>query len=76
MLNLARGFSVGSVVKNMPAKAEEAEDMGLIPGVGRSPGEGMLAWRIPCTVHGVAESDTTERLSLHLSYRKIDFSYV
>ena len=40
MLNLARGFSVGSVVKNMPAKAEEAEDMGLIPGVGRSPGGG------------------------------------
>ena len=40
MLNLAKGFSVGSVVKNMPAKAEEAEDMGLIPGVGRSPGGG------------------------------------
>ena len=28
------------VVKNMPAKAGEERDMGLIPGSGRSPGEG------------------------------------
>ena len=28
------GFSGGSVVKNLPANAE---DMGLIPGLGRSP---------------------------------------
>ena len=44
------GFLHGSVVKNPPAKAG---DMGLIPGFGRSPGEGnathssILAWEIP-----------------------------
>ena len=31
------GFPGGSVVKNLPANAE---DMGWIPGSGRSPGEG------------------------------------
>ena len=47
-----------------------AGDLGLIPGLGRSPGEGngyplsILAWRIPWTiVHAVTESDMTERLS-------------
>ena len=30
----------GSVVKNLPAKAEDAEDAGSISGVGRSPGGG------------------------------------
>ena len=28
------------MVKNPPASARDAEDMGLIPGSGRSPGEG------------------------------------
>ena len=28
------------MVKNLPAKAGDAEDMGLIPGSGRSPGGG------------------------------------
>ena len=32
-----RGFPGGSVVKNLPAKAG---DLGLIPGLGRGPGEG------------------------------------
>ena len=32
-----KGFPGGSVVKNLPANAG---DMGLIPGLGRSPGEG------------------------------------
>ena len=33
-------FPSGSVVKNPPANAETAGDMGLIPGLERSPGEG------------------------------------
>ena len=34
------GFPGGSVVKNPPASAGHAEDVGSIPGKGRSPGEG------------------------------------
>ena len=43
-----RGFQGGSMVKNPPASVG---DVGLIPGSGRSPGEGMathfstLAWK-------------------------------
>ena len=43
------------VVKNLPANVGGIRDVGLIPGSGRSPGEGMathssiLAWRIPQT---------------------------
>ena len=64
------GFPGGSVVKNLPANAE---DVGSVPGSGRSPGEGngnplkysclgnpmdRGAWW--ATVHGVAkELDTT-----------------
>jgi len=48
----SKKFPGGSVVKNPPANAG---DLGLISGLGRSPGEGMathsgiLAWRIPWT---------------------------
>ena len=50
-------------------------DLGSIPGLGRSPGEGTgypfqysgLENSMNCTVYGVAESDTTEWLSLSLS---------
>ena len=64
------GFPNGSDSKEF---THNAGDPGLIPGSGRSPGEGngnplsILAWRIPmnrgawqATVHGVAELDMTE----------------
>ena len=69
-VNALRGFPGGSVVKNLHANAR---DTSLIPGLGRSPGEGngspfqysclgnpmdRGAWR--ATVHGVTkESDMT-----------------
>ena len=67
------GFPDGSVLKNSPANAGDAGDVGLIPGLGRSPGVGngkLLqyscledfmgrgAWQ--ATVHEVTESDMTE----------------
>ena len=70
-------FQVVLVVKNPPANAEDIGDTGLIPGSGRSLGVGngnplqysylenpmdRGAWRT--TVHEIAESDTTELLTL------------
>ena len=63
------GFRSGSAGKK---SACNAGDLGSIPGLGRSPGEGKgyplqysgLENSMDCIVHGVAESDTTERLSL------------
>ena len=68
---------MAQLVKNLPANAGEAKDRGVIPALGRSPGEGngnplqysylenpmgRGAWQ--ATVHGGhKESDTTERLS-------------
>ena len=67
------GFPDGTVVKSLPASAGDAEDVGLIPGLGRSPGGGHVnPLRYSClenpmdrgdwegTVCRVAESDTTE----------------
>ena len=34
------GFTGGSVVKNPPTNARDRGDVGSIPGLGRSPGEG------------------------------------
>ena len=59
----------GSVVKNLPVNAGDKEDMGSIPGLGRSPGEGnpllyaclgnpMDRGARQATVHGVAMSRT------------------
>ena len=48
-------FSGNSVVKNLPANAQDIRDAGLTSGSGRFPGEGngyfssILAWRIPWT---------------------------
>ena len=55
--------SAGLLVKN--------RDLGSIPGFGRSPGEGKgypvqysgLENSMDCRVHGITESDMTERLS-------------
>ena len=71
---MVRGFPGGSVIKNQPANAE---DVGLIPGSGRSPREGngnplqysclgnpmhREAWW--ATVHGVEkELNTTQRIN-------------
>ena len=68
------------VVKNPPANAGDIRDAGLIPGLGRSPGEGhgnplqysclenlmdRGAWQI--TVHRVATSQTQlKRLNTHI----------
>ena len=62
------GLPSGSVVKNPPANAE---DTGLVPGLGRSPGEGngnplqysclgnfMDRGTWQATVHGVAKTQT------------------
>ena len=68
LLRRALIFPGGLVVKSLPASARDTGDVGLIPGSGRSPGEGngnLLqysclenpkdrgAWR--ATVHGVAK---------------------
>ena len=65
------GFPGGSVVKNPPTSAGDATATGLIPGLGRSPGEGngnplqfsglensmdRGAWQV--TVHGVTNGQT------------------
>ena len=62
------GFPGGSAGKESTC---DAGDLGSIPGLGRSPGEGegyslpysALENSMDCRVHEVAESDTTERLS-------------
>ena len=59
---LTEGASlVAQLVKNLYANAEDTRDIGLIPGLGRSPGEGngnhffttncsgILGWKIPWT---------------------------
>ena len=75
-----KGFPCGSASKE---SACNAEDLGSIPGLGRSPGEGNssslqysgLENSMDCIVHGGhKESDTTERLSLSLCGRST-FSY-
>ena len=82
-------FLVSQVVvmaKSLLAKAGGTNDAGVIPGLGRSPGKGMitysiiLAWRVHGqrglvgTVHGAAKSQTqlsTERPSLVTSTLKL-----
>ena len=73
VIHLSTSMPGGSVVKRMPANARDSGDMGLIPGSGRSTGEGnsnplqysclenpmdIGAWQ--AIVHRVAELDMTE----------------
>ena len=50
-MSMLVGFLSGSVVKNLPVNAGDTEDMGSIPGLGRSPGggNGNLAGKISWT---------------------------
>ena len=71
-LKIMRVSQVALVVKNMPANAGDIRDVGSVPGLGRSPGEGhgnplqysclekpmdRGAWQ--AMVHRFAESDVT-----------------
>ena len=62
------GFPCGSAGKE---SACSAGDLGSIPGLGTSPGEGKVFWL--GEFHGLyspwgrKESDTTERLSFHIN---------
>ena len=78
------------MVKNLPARAGDTRNVGLIPGLGRSPGGGngkplqysslenlmdRGAWR--ATVHGVVKSGTRlKRLSLHAHVRVLSLKLI
>ena len=69
------GFPGDTVIKNPPANAEDIRDTGLIPGVGRFPGDGngnplqysclensmdKVAWQATYNPLGRAESNTNK----------------
>ena len=71
-------FPGGTGVKNLPGSGGDARDASSVPGLGRSPGGGSDnplqysclensmdrgTWR--ATLHGVTESDMTERAHTH-----------
>jgi len=68
ILSISRGFPCGSAGKKSTCNVG---DLGLIPGLGRSPGKGKgyplqysgLETCMNCILHGITESDTTEWLS-------------
>ena len=77
-----RKMGVHLVIYGLPCGSAGKEstcnvgDLGSIPGLGRSPGEGKgyplqysgLENSMDCVVHGVAESEMTEWLSLHFYF--------
>ena len=81
--NLYGGFLCGSAGKESPCNPG---DLGLIPGLGRSPGEGKgyplqyssLENSIDCIVHGVSKSQTQlsdfHFTSLHGAFDILSFS--
>ena len=77
---LRNGFPGGSVVMNLPARAEDTGDAGSLPGLGRFPGGGngnplrysrlenpmdRGAWQV--TIHRVAGSRTQPKQLLALN---------
>ena len=70
------GFPDGSAGEE---SACNVGDMGSVPGLGRSPGEGKgyplqysgLENSMDCIVHGVTELDTTQQLSLHFKVTSV-----
>ena len=72
VIEFEAGYMVSPCGSGDKESSCNARDLGLISGLGRSPGEGKgyplqysgLENSTDCTVLGVAETDTTERLSL------------
>ena len=82
-LTIGVGFPGGSTVKNLPAKAGEAKDTGLILGSGRFLEEGMatqssiLAWRIPWTEElGGLQSKGSQRVEYDCSDLAHTYAFV
>ena len=73
LITLYGASQVALVVKNLPAKAGDMRDMGLITGSGRSPGGGhgnplQYSWQATIQVHRVTKSQTQlKRFSTHAS---------
>ena len=72
-----RGSQVAPVEKNPPATAGDARDAGLIPGSGRSPGEGNgsplrhLTWESPQTEQpGGLRPTGSQRVEHHWAARR------
>ena len=54
-LKINRDFPSGTMVKNFPVISGDSRDTGLIPGLGRPPGEGNgnpLQYFLPGKLHG------------------------
>ena len=71
------------LVKNLPVSAEDARDMGSIPGLGKSPGVGngtyfsILAWKIPWTEElGGLQSKLLEIIKCDLMMKQQQISYI
>ena len=81
IVNFLKGFPGGSVVKNLPANAKVAGDVGWILGLGRSPGEGNgnslqdsclynpMDRRLRAIIQGIAKGG--ELLHIHTDFLKI-----
>ena len=66
------------VVKSLPANAGNIRDVRLIPGLGRSPGEGngnhssVLAWEIPWTEKSGEQSKGLQRVGHNLATKHFE----